>query len=105
MIRGAISLLAILPMAAQASPLVCLFEPTNERFSIVTIERQDFIQWGSGPILMVDSRFKNGELFIQQFNELGIFQMIWNPKTSVGSGVILLKEGRAIEGGFKCAAQ
>lgn len=95
----------MLPMAAQASALVCLFEPTKERFNIITKGNDDYIQWSGGPFTAVNSRLEGEYLIIEQYGDVATFRMVWRPKDGVGYGGIVTYKGQEIKGGIICAVQ
>lgn len=98
-------MIAIWPTTAWASALVCLFEPTKERFNIITRGNDDYIQWSGGSFVAVNSRLQDGYLIIEQYGDVATFRMVWNPKNGAGYGGIVTYGGKELKGGIVCAVQ
>lgn len=85
--------------------LVCLFEPTKERFNIVTKGTDDYIQWGSDKFEAILTSFEEEMLIVHQYGRTGTFRMVWHPKTGAGYGGVEAFDGKKIEGKILCAVQ
>ncbi len=94
-----------LPVQAHAGALVCLFEPTKERFNIIWKDNSDYIQWGGGPFTAVNSRIEEEYLIIEQYGEVATFRMVWHPKTGQGYGGVVHYNGQELKGKIICAVQ
>lgn len=85
--------------------LVCLFEPTKERFNIVTKGTDDYIQWEGSKFEAVLTSFEEEMLIVQQYGRTGTFRMVWHPKTGSGYGGVEGFDGKRLEGKIICAVQ
>lgn len=100
---------ALLITTAQASmaetALVCLFKPTNERFNLVSIEQDNYIQWGTGKFEGVVAKFEKPYLTVTQYGYTGTFRMIYDATKGMGYGGVIDYEGKEVKGEILCAAQ
>lgn len=97
----------MLASAASATnkALVCLFEPTKDRFNIITKGTDDYIQWNSDKFEAVVTTFEENMLILQQYGRTGTFRMVWNPATGTGYGGVEGFDGNKVEGKIICAVQ
>jgi len=100
------SLLAISTQAwAGGTALVCLFKPTGERFNLVSIEQDNYIQWGSGKFEGVVAKFEKPYLTVTQYGYTGTFRMVYDATNGVGYGGVIDYQGKELKGEILCAAQ
>lgn len=103
-IVAALTLFANSAMAVN-SALVCLFEPTKDRFNIITKGTDDYIQWNSDKFEAIVTTFEDDMLIVQQYGRTGTFRMVWHPKTGAGYGGVESFDGKKVEGKIICAVQ
>lgn len=90
-------------IASENEAIVCLYKPTGERFNIVTINEQDYIQWGTGEFSAVITKFKKPYLTVTQYGTTAVFKMIWSIEDGRGYGKVESFIGKNSEGEIICA--
>lgn len=90
---------------AAATALACLFKPTGERFNLVSIDQDNFIQWGNGKFEGIVAKFDNPYLTVTQYGYSGTFRMVYDATKGMGYGGVKAFSGKEMEGEILCAAQ
>lgn len=100
------TMLIATPAIAQGeTALACLFKPSGERFNLVSMGTDNFIQWGSGKFEGVIAKFDNPYLTVTQFGYSGTFRMVYDATKGMGYGGVQAFDGKKFEGEIICAAQ
>lgn len=99
----ALLLISTPAIASDHDAIVCMYKPTGERFNIVTMGNQDYIQWGSGEFVAVVTKFKKPYLTLTQYGSTAVFRMIWSTEDGKGYAKVESFDGKKSEGEVICA--